>query len=302
MSHNSIIQLDNLNFSYKKGEPILRDLNLNVTAGSIYGFLGANGAGKSTTIRTILGLMKPQSGKISLFGNQLKKNDSQTYSKIGSLIEAPSLYQHLNAKDNLRIVCKYHNISTDGIDAVLERVGLLDAKKKTVKKYSMGMKQRLGLAIAIIHNPDLLILDEPTNGLDPNGINEIRNIIVDLKNEGKTIILSSHLLSEIERIATHVGIIKNGKLVFEGEISELEALKSGQSIVKIETTNSEKAKTLLSDFEVIAANTNDIQVQVPSKKELNNIIKLLVLNDIELGEIQFQKNDLESLFIDITNQ
>jgi len=160
-----MLSIDNLQYGYTKSQPILKGLSMHVPKGSIYGFLGVNGAGKSTTIRNVLGLLKPQKGEIRLFGEALSTQKPQVFSKIGALIESPSLYPQLNAQDNLRLACKYHGISNKGIDGILEKVGLLAHQKKRSKNYSTGMKQRLGLAMALIHNPDLLILDEPTKGL-----------------------------------------------------------------------------------------------------------------------------------------
>jgi len=218
-------------------------------------------------------LLKPQKGEIRLFGEALSTQKPQVFSKIGALIESPSLYPQLNAQDNLRLACKYHGISNKGIDGILEKVGLLAHQKKRSKNYSTGMKQRLGLAMALIHNPDLLILDEPTNGLDPQGITEIRNIIQQLNQEGKTIMLSSHLLTEIERVATHVGIIKDGALTFEGTLEELD------------------------QFDVLSSNQHTAQLQLDHKAALPKLINQLVNEGVELYEVKILKSDLEEMFI-----
>jgi len=194
----------------------LDNISLAIPKGSIYGFLGANGAGKTTTLRLLLGLIKKQKGKITLFENDLMVNRISMLKKIGSLIEQPSLYSHLSGKENLHVFGLAYPYSRKRIDEVIKTVGLTVAADKKVKAYSLGMKQRLAIAIALLHDPELLILDEPTNGLDPNGIIDVRNLIKKLNSEGKTIIISSHLLSEVEKVATHVGIIHNGKIVFEG--------------------------------------------------------------------------------------
>ena len=222
---NNAISIAKLHFGFRRNEFVLKELSLEVPEKAIYGFLGANGAGKSTTIRNILGLLQADSGDIQLFGKALKSHRKEVLSRIGCLIEAPSLYKHLSGYDNLRIACKYLDLPLSRIDEVLELVNLEAHKNKASKNYSTGMKQRLGLAIALLPDPDLLILDEPTNGLDPTGIIEIRNILKALNARGKTIFLSSHLLGEIEKIATQVGILKNGQMVFQGTIGELDRLR-----------------------------------------------------------------------------
>jgi ABC-type multidrug transport system ATPase subunit len=196
---------------------------LNIYKGDIYGFLGPNGAGKSTTLRMILTLIKPTSGTIEIFGKDLNQNRREILSKIGSIVEKPDFYKYLSAEKNIEIFGQYSgfNFSKSKIYEVLEFVGLKGREKSIVKTYSHGMKQRLGLAQALIHNPDLIILDEPTTGLDPQGIIELRNLILHLKNEGKTIFLSSHILSEIELIATRMVIIDQGKTIAEGKMDDL---------------------------------------------------------------------------------
>lgn len=298
----SILSLSDLNFGYKKNEPILKGLNLAVPKGSIYGFLGSNGAGKSTTIRNILGLLKPQSGRISIFGKTLNTNQRNLFHQIGSLIESPSLYPHLCANDNLKIASKYLGVSNLEIEKVLEKVGLIPHRKKAVKKYSTGMKQRLGLAMALVHNPELLILDEPTNGLDPTGITEIRKIIMQLNAEGKTILLSSHLLSEIEKMATHVGIIKSGEMIFEGSLSELDQLKSSQQTLEIKTTNVNKTKSVLAHYSMVESEDGSLQVDVGNKENIPSLIKTLVHAEIDLYEVKLIKSDLEKMFISLTNE
>ncbi|RYF94725.1 MAG: ATP-binding cassette domain-containing protein, partial [Chitinophagaceae bacterium] len=200
-----IIETNNLDFSFGAGQKILQDLSLAVPQGSIYGFLGPNGAGKTTTIRLLLGLLKVQSGTIRLFGKDFGKNRLEVLRRIGSLIEQPSLYMHLTGKENLEVFRLSYQCNKKRIGEVLELVGLQKAAHKKAKAYSLGMKQRLAIAISLLHEPELLILDEPTNGLDPTGIIETRELIRKLNKEsGKTIIVSSHMLAEVEKMATHV--------------------------------------------------------------------------------------------------
>lgn len=298
----SVISISDLNYAYKKNDLILKGLNMTVPNGSIYGFLGANGAGKSTTIRNVLGLLKPQSGSITLFEKELLYNKKEVFQNIGSLIESPSLYGHLNGPDHLKIACQYLNVSTKNNDALLDKVGLLQHRKKSVKKYSTGMKQRLGLAMALVHNPALIILDEPTNGLDPTGIREIRELLIQLQEDGKTIMLSSHLLSEIEKVATHVGILKEGKMLFEGTLLELDQLKSAKSIVEITTNDIEKTKVVLSSYTIIETSNNTLKLDLPNRDELPILIKKMVANDIDIYGVHIVKSDLENMFISMTDK
>ena len=198
---------------YPAGETVLHDIALAVPQGSIYGFLGPNGAGKTTTLRLLLGLIRQQRGRISIFGKDLARHRIAILRQVGSLIETPSLYEHLTAAENLALLQRIHRVPTARIAQVLERVGLGATRDKRAGQFSLGMKQRLGIAAALLHRPALLILDEPTNGLDPNGIIEIRDLLTALnREEGTTVLVSSHLLAEVERLASHVGIVHRGRL------------------------------------------------------------------------------------------
>ncbi len=298
----SIISISDLNYGYKKNDLVLKGLNMNVPQGSIYGFLGANGAGKSTTIRNILGLLKPQEGVISLFGKILLENRGRIFQNIGSLIESPSLYGHLNGLDHLKIACQYLNVSTHQNSALLEKVGLLQHRKKTIKKYSTGMKQRLGLAMALVHDPELVVLDEPTNGLDPTGIREIRELLIQLQAEGKTIMLSSHLLPEIEKVASHIGILKDGKMLFEGTLLALDQLKSAQPIVEIKTNDPTKTKNILSAYGINEVSQGTLRLTLSNRNELPALIRKLVQNDIDIYGVQIVKSNLENMFISMTDE
>ena len=216
----------------------VKNLNLSVPKGVIYGFLGPNGAGKTTTMKLMLGLIRPDSGTIEILGKKMNpKNRFAINKKTGSLIESPGFYGHLTGQENLEIIAKYKGLDTKEIKKALETVHLFDRKDDKVKNYSLGMKQRLGIAMALMGNPELIILDEPTNGLDPAGINEIRNLIKDIPRiYGSSVIISSHLLSEIEQIADYVGIINKGQLIFQGPLSELEIGDASLEDVFLEMT------------------------------------------------------------------
>src|SRR5882757_9048317 len=209
-----VIETSNLTFNFGD-QTVVKSLSLQVPEGSIYGFLGPNGAGKTTTIKLLLNLLKTQEGSISIFDLELQSNRIKILSQIGSLIEQPAIYLHLSGKENLMNRALLLQIPETRVDEMLTLVHLQDAAQKKAGQYSLGMKQRLGIALALLSDPKLLILDEPTNGLDPNGIIEIRELIIRLVQEHKkTVFISSHLLAEVERMATHVGIIDKGQMLF----------------------------------------------------------------------------------------
>jgi ABC-2 type transport system ATP-binding protein len=299
-----IIETRNLDFSFKTGQKILQNLNLRVPKGSIYGFLGPNGAGKTTTLRLLLSLLKKQSGVISLFGNDFQSNRIPVLRKLGSLIEQPSLYMHLTGKENLEVFRLNYNCDKKRIDKVLEIVRLTDAANKKVKAYSLGMKQRLSIAIALLHDPELLILDEPTNGLDPSGIIETRELIKHLNKEfGKTILVSSHLLAEVEKMATHVGIIHKGKLLFQGTLGELQQLKSKQSAIEIEVSDTLRAnETLGGHFPLKKVTGTRVLVDFESKERTAELNRMLVQSGIGVYHMAVTQDDLENLFIQITSE
>jgi len=301
MTSTAIIKTIGLTYHFKKNQKTLDNINLEVQKGSIYGFLGPNGAGKTTTLRLLLGLLKKQQGSIRVFGKEFDQHRIECLKHIGSLIEQPSLYGHLTAKENLEIYRKIYGTSKDRIDYVLQLVALEATGRKKAKQFSLGMKQRLSIAIALLHNPELLILDEPTNGLDPNGIIETRELIKKLNREnGVTIIVSSHMLTEVERMATHVGIIHKGKLLFEGTLPELQNLKNRQSFIQIDTSNNNAALSLLAEHG--AQNTNGYVVLTFKEKTITAAInKKLVEQHIDVYLLQPKQNDLEQLFIDITS-
>ena len=299
-----IVETKDLNFSYSKTRKDIENLELRVPKGSIYGFLGPNGSGKSTTIRLILGLLKRKSGKVALFGSAFNgKNRVKSLDKIGALIEEPSLYKHLNAVENLKIAANYRqNISSERIQEVLEIVKLTHAKKKKVKAYSLGMKQRLGLAISLLSNPELIILDEPTNGLDPKGIIEMRELIKELnKTYGTTVFISSHLLSEIEKTCTHVGIIREGKMLYQNTVKELKDSKGQKMIIDLEVDKFLEAMTVLEKLEKenISSTEDFLQIEVKDKREITRIIDALRAEDVLIYQIKI-KNNLEELFLTLT--
>ena len=300
--NNLIIKTTGLNYTFSNGFKTLQDVNLQVPQGSVYGFLGPNGAGKTTTLRLLLGLLKKQEGAIEVFGEDLTNNRISILKRIGSLIEQPSLYGHLTAKENLEIYRKLNGVTKQRVVDVLHLVGLEDTGSKKAKQFSLGMKQRLSIAIALLHQPQLLILDEPTNGLDPNGIIETRELIKRLNVEfGVTILVSSHILAEIEKMASHVGIIHKGKFLFQGTLQELQHMKAKESQLQVATSNNDIALQLLqSQFKVERQNGHLILPFI-SKQESARINRSLMESGLEVHHLHAQQTNLEQLFIDLTS-
>jgi ABC-type multidrug transport system ATPase subunit len=294
-----VIQTQGLSFSFGN-QQVVKSLSLQVPAGSIYGFLGPNGAGKTTTIKMLLNLLQTGEGSIHIFGQELQTNRISILSQIGSLIEQPAIYHHLTGKENLMNRALLLQVDEKRVDEMLKLVQLTNAANKKAGQYSLGMKQRLGIALALLNDPKLLILDEPTNGLDPNGIIEIRELLMKLVGSGKTVFISSHLLAEIEKMATHVGIINNGELMFQGTIHDLQNIS--QPLINIETDNTVDAANLLKrhNFTVTDIDNDHLYVPFTSKQQVGEINTLLVQNNITVFGINKQHKDLEKLFLDIT--
>ncbi len=291
-----------LTHRFSKNEIILKDISLQVTEGSIYGFLGPNGAGKTTTLRLVLGLLKKQAGIISFFGQPFNENRIGVLRKVGSLIESPSLYGHLTATENLSLLQKIYQCPKTRIQEVLNLVGLPDTGNKKASQFSLGMKQRLSIAVALLHSPALLILDEPTNGLDPNGIIDMRELLKKLnRDHGITIVISSHLLPEIEKLVTHVGIINKGKMMFQGTLSELKQ-KEQQSSVVIDTSDEAKAMQIIGNNGMAPEIRNGkITLPIMAKERIASVNRQLVNDGIEVYEMSIIKNDLEAIFMDLIN-
>lgn len=295
-----VINTEGLTFTFG-AQKVVKSLSLKVPEGSIYGFLGPNGAGKTTTIKLLLNLLKTQEGSIHIFEQELQSNRIKILSQIGSLIEQPAIYLHLSGKENLLNRALLLQIPAKRVDEMLSLVHLTDAANKKAGQYSLGMKQRLGIALALLSDPKLLILDEPTNGLDPNGIIEVRELLVRLVNQHqKTVFISSHLLAEVERMATHVGIINHGELLFQGSIKDLEAMS--QPLVQIETENTVDAANFLTRNNFAVADVNDHQlfVHYTNKQQMGEINALLNKDGHTVFSISKQQKDLEKLFLAIT--
>ena len=248
-----------------------------------------------------MGLLKVPKDRAYLFEKDISSQRIPILSRVGNLIEAPSIYGHLTAYDNLKIMRTLHPAPKSRIDEVLELVGLQASANKKVKRFSMGMKQRLGIGMALFHNPELLILDEPVNGLDPSGIQEVRALLLRLKEEGKTIFLSSHLLSEIEKLCTHLGIIKEGSLIFQGKMQELQA--GTRRFARIKTNDPVAAKEALPETMQVGASLQEdyLLVDVPDDQHFHKMIQELLKKGIEIYDMERQAPGLEDLFLDLVN-
>lgn len=298
---NNIVSTSKL--SKKYGDTYrVKDIDLFVKKGDIYGFLGPNGAGKSTTLKMLLGLVKPTSGTFKIFDQEFESNRSSILKEVGSLIESPSYYGHLSGIENMRVMQRLREVPDKNVAEALRIVRLENQKDKKVSHYSLGMKQRLGIAMALLAFPKLLILDEPTNGLDPAGISEIRELIQTLpRRYGITVLISSHLLSEIEQIATSVGIINNGKMLFQGEMDELK-MKS-KSTIAIKTDNNRLAKDILVRRGIVNTQEGDfLMLRDIIDRQVVQINKELTNHDIGVLRIEEHKKSLENIFLSLTGK
>lgn len=298
----AVIKVENIskNFGTLKA---VDNLSFEVEAGQVFGFLGQNGSGKSTTIRMLLSLIHPSSGSIELFGKSIQKNRASILEQVGAIIERPDLYPYLTATEHLQLFAKVRKqkVAAINITKTLEQVGLSHRSQDKVQTFSLGMKQRLGIAIALVHNPSLIILDEPTNGLDPQGIADIRSLIQYLaKEEGKTVFVSSHLLSEIEQVANQILIIHQGKKMVEGVTKEL--LDPEKRIVQIKTLDDVKALSIIvagGFSQYLLSRKEGIFLKLPTTA-IPMLNESLVQSGISVLGIE-TKNSLEDYFLQITS-
>lgn len=291
-----LVQTRGLTKRYGARITAVRDLDLVVNRGEVYGFLGPNGAGKTTTLRMLLGLIRPSAGEASVVGET--PGSVASLSKVGALIESPAFYPYLSGRDNLRVMSRFSGVSESRIDKVLRTVELSERARDKFSKYSLGMKQRLGVAAALLKDPDLLILDEPTNGLDPKGMADMRRLVRELGHGERTVLLSSHLLGEVEQICDRVGVIRNGALVAEGTVSELrgskgllvaadpvdEALEIVKRLEEVEDVRISDGKLYLSADLEVAANVN----------------AKLVSAGMRVSELRSSEQSLEQVFLELT--
>jgi ABC-2 type transport system ATP-binding protein len=278
------------------------ELNLLVPAAGVYGFLGPNGAGKTTAIRMLLGLIRPNTGEVRLFGESLNGNQQLLMRRVGALVEAPSLYPHLTGRENLEVTRRLLGSDRNLIGLALATVKLTKDADRRVREYSLGMRQRLGLALALLNKPDLLILDEPTNGLDPAGIHEMRDLIRHLPEEfGVTVFLSSHLLGEVEQIATHIGIIHEGHLLFQGALAELQSEQQTRLMVGVKQVHEATEFLVNTGWSVQRCVDDLLSVSTKAPDDAMRINKLLVDRGVDVFHLAVSQQSLENIFLNLTN-
>jgi len=281
----------------------VNNIHLNVEAGSVFGFLGPNGAGKTTTIRMMLGLIKPDRGRVMLFGEDLSSHRISILGQVGALVETPSLYNHLTGFENLEVTRRLLGCSKENITNALGIVKLTDAAHRLVREYSLGMRQRLGLALALLNRPEILILDEPTNGLDPAGIREMRALIKQLPGQsGITVFLSSHLLSEVEQMASHVGIIHQGRMLFQGSLAELHAHQHERLVLGVDRPSVAAEVLTKQGWHVHQEENNRLAVDAHGQKDAASVNALLVREGLEVYYLSQQQPTLEETFFKMTDE
>lgn len=295
----TILSTINLNKKYGQVHAV-KNLSFDIEKGKIYGLLGPNGSGKSTTLGIILNVINKNSGEFSWFDNSLSTHEA--LKKVGAIIERPNFYPYMTAVQNLKLICKIKEVSYDNIEEKLQLVNLLERKDSLFSTYSLGMKQRLAIASALLNDPEILILDEPTNGLDPQGIHEIREIIRSIAKKGTTILFASHLLDEVEKLCSHVIVIKNGKKLYAGRVDTMTA---SNGLVEVMTDgDTEKLIRTLKNHENVAKITRDgklIIALLESETSASSINKYLIEKDIPVSHLIMRKPSLEEQFLDLTS-
>ena len=282
-------------------------IDLSVPKGSVFGFLGPNGSGKTTTIRMILGLAAASKGEIELLGHPIPKELEHALPKVGALVEGPAFYPYMSGRNNLIRIDSADRNSTSStrkqrVDAALERVGLTNAAKKKVHAYSLGMKQRLGLANALLKPREILILDEPTNGLDPQGTREVRNLIRSLAAEGITIFVSSHLLSEIEQLCSHLAVMTAGKIVAQGSLAELRNESQTRLVLKADRIDELVDLLKTQGLTKLSLKPDRVVAPVPSDFDVASLNQILVKKKFMVSEIRLEQPSLEEYFVNLTGE
>ena len=293
------VETHGLTKRYATGVLAVNNLDLQVRTGEVYGFLGPNGAGKTTTLRMLSGLLRPTAGSATVAGGP--PGSPTSLSRLGAMVETPAFYPYLSGRDNLRVMARYSSVAKSRIEPVLKQVDMADRARHKFKTYSTGMKQRLGVASALLKDPQLLILDEPTSGLDPQGTVEMRELIKDLRSGGRTVLLSSHLLNEVELTCDRVGVIAKGKLVAEGTVDELRARSGGQSLL-VRASPLDQARRLLESLlkpDQIQLHEGVFTLRVdPSQAAPIN--RRLVADGLDVSELRVAEQSLEDVFLQLT--
>lgn len=295
----TILSIQNLNKRYG-GLQALKNVSLEITKGNVYGILGPNGSGKSTTLGIVLNVVNKTSGEYSWFGGNLQTHEA--LKKVGAIIERPNFYPYMTAEQNLKLVCKIKNIDYSKVDEKLELVGLTDRKNSKFSTFSLGMKQRLAIASALLNDPEILILDEPTNGLDPQGIHQIRDIIKLIASKGTTILLASHLLDEVEKVCTHVLVLRKGQVLYSGPV---DGVSANEGFFELQADDTENLIRILQAHPAIDKITTadaKVLVYLKSKLESKDLNQYLFANNICLSHLVKRKNSLEEQFLELTKQ
>ena len=299
----AMIEIEGLRKEYRRirgGRTVaVAGLDLSVPEGGVFGFLGPNGAGKTTTIRCLLGLVRPSAGRLSLLGADVGHALPSVIGRVGSIVEAPAMFPRFTGRRNLEILARIHGEGDAAIDASLERVGLRDRAKDPVRTYSLGMKQRLAIAATLLRDPSLLILDEPANGLDPAGIVEVRELLRSLGAEGRTIFVSSHILSEVQQTADHVAIVAKGKLIKAGAVDEVLATTGTRGVI-VKLADLEAGRRVLADANIAATiEAGAIRADVPADQS-ERISRTLAQAGLYVTELRPDTVDLETVFLELT--
>lgn len=295
----TILKITNLHKKYRKVHAV-NNVSVEIKKGNVYGILGPNGSGKSTTLGIVLNVVNKTSGEFEWFDGKYSTHDA--LKKVGAIIERPNFYPYMTAEDNLKLVCKIKNIPFTKVYEKLELVGLLERKDSKFKTFSLGMKQRLAIASALLNDPEILILDEPTNGLDPQGIRQIRDLIRIIANQGTTILLASHLLDEVEKVCSHVIVIRNGVTLYQGTV---DGITANEGFFELESENLEHLKIALQHFsqiEKIEKEENKLLVYLKSNLEPAELNSYLFQQNITLTHLVKRKHSLEEQFLELTKQ
>ena len=295
----TILTITNLNKVYNKYVHAVKNLSLDIQKGNVYGILGPNGSGKSTTLGIVLNVVNKTSGDYSWFGGNVKTHEA--LKKVGAIIERPNFYPYMTAKENLELVCKIKDINYAKVQEKLELVGLLERSDSKFSTFSLGMKQRLAIASALLNDPEILILDEPTNGLDPQGIHQIRDIIRLIASQGTTILLASHLLDEVEKVCTHVLVLRKGEMLYSGSV---DGMSSNEGFFELKSDNHQKLITVLKNHNAVdkvVEEDSKVLVYLKEALESQDLNRYLFENNISLQHLVKRKNSLEEQFLELTN-
>lgn len=295
----TILTIENLNKRFGQVHAV-NNVSLKINKGNVYGILGPNGSGKSTTLGIVLNVVNKTSGSFAWFGGTMETHDA--LKKVGAIIERPNFYPYMTAKENLELVCKIKDIPYAKVYEKLEVVGLLDRKDSKFRTFSLGMKQRLAIASALLNDPEILILDEPTNGLDPQGIRQIRDIIKHIASLGTTILLASHLLDEVEKVCSHVLVLRKGQVLYSGKV---DGMISNEGFFELQSDNLEVLKNALSKIEAINSISEEegkLTVYLKQPLEAHELNKLLVQQNIFLSHLVKRKHSLEEQFLELTSK